>query len=216
MTWHDVRILIDLVFGVALSGLVLASVGRNMDTLVKYLTGSGPMSGKRYGKPNSTRLAEPYPFELMASLDDDDEVHGFTAVRQVDKLLGARFTSFSDEEAHKSVDLLVKLIAKTLDDKDGTPATWAPVQLPPPPELRQIDADDAWVPKFRGPDGELYEIEHVDKFAAFEAGSSRRRFLALVGDQERTVQAEDLTAIVRDLIAVSTGRPTVASAPSSA
>jgi hypothetical protein len=216
VTWHDVRILIDLAFGVALSGLVLAALGRNLDTLVKYLTGSEPMSGKRYGKPHSTRLAEPFEFELMAALDDEDEVHEFTAVRQVDKLLGAQFTSFSDEEAHKSVNLLVKLIAKTLNDKDGTPATWAPVQLPPKSPGHAGEFIDAEPPKFRGPDGELYEMEHADKFAAFEAGSSRRRFLALVGDQERTVQAEDLTAIVKDLIAVSTGRPTGASSPSSA
>lgn len=169
------------------------------------------MSGKRYGKPQSTRLPEPYPFELMASLDDEDEVHAFTAVRQVDQLLATRFSSFSEEEPHKIVDLLVRLIAKTLDDKDGTPATWSAVQL-----LRPSEQEEPWVPKFRGPDGALYEMDHVVKFAAFEAGSSRRRFLAIVGDQERTVQAEDLKAVVQDLIAVSTGRPTVASSPSSA
>ncbi len=170
-----------------------------------------PMSGKRYGTPQSSRLPEPWPFELMASLDDEDEVHEFTAVRQVDKLLGARFTGFTPEEAHKQVDLLIKLISKCLDDKDGTPATWAPVQLPQP-----HDAPEDFLPKFRGPDGELYEMEHAEKFASFAAGSSRRRFIALCGDQDRTVQAEDLAAVVRDLIAVSAGRPTVASAPSSA
>jgi hypothetical protein len=196
------------------------------------------MSGRRYGKPQSSRFAEPWPFELVVSLDDEDEIHAFTAVRQVDKLLGARFTGYTLEEAHKQVDLLVKLISKCLDDKDGTPATWAPVELPPPPiGARDVNPvvvqgapDDAALsaihlsqtvtvsprPKFRAPDGELYDMDHVEKFAAFPAGSSRRRFLALCGDQERTVQAEDLGDIVRDLIAVSAGRPTGASRSSSA
>lgn len=171
------------------------------------------MPGKRYGKPQADRLPEPWPFELMVSLDDESEWHAFIAVRQVDALLGARFTEYTLEEAHKQVDLLVKVIAKTLDDKDGTPATWAPVELPLPPAS---DQEQVWAPKFRGPDGELYEMEHVGKFAAFEAGSSRRRFLALCGDQDRTVQGEDLAQIARDLIQVSAGRPTVASVPSSA
>jgi hypothetical protein len=195
-----------------------------------------PMSGKRYGTPQSTRLPEPFEFELMASLDDVDEVHQFRAVRQVDRLLAAQFTGFVPEEAHKEVALLVKLISKTLDDKDGTPATWAPVELPPPPaNARDVNpvivqgAPDETalaavrleqtvtvspMPKFRGPDGALYEMEHAEKFAAFEAGSSRRRFLALCGDQERTVQGESLGMLVRDLIAVSAGRPTGASSPS--
>lgn len=196
-----------------------------------------PMSGKRYGKPQSNRFSEPYHFELVVSLDDEDEVHAFTAVRGVDKLLGARFTAYTAEEAHKQVDLLVRLVHKCLDDKDGTPATWTPIELPSPPiSAREINpmvvqgtVDDATLsavhleqtltvsrmPKFRGPDGELYEMDHVDKFAAFEAGSSRRRFIALCNDQDRTVQGEDLGDVVRDLIALSGGRPTVASAPSS-
>jgi hypothetical protein len=174
------------------------------------------MSGKRYGTPQSTRLPQPYEFELMASLDDEDEVHQFSAVRQVDRLLAARFTGFVPEEAHKEVDLLVKLISKVLDDKDGTPATWVPVQLPPQSPGHAGEFIDAGPPKFQGPDGELYEMEHAEKFAAFEAGSSRRRFLALCGDQERTVPGESLGQLVRDLIQVSAGRPTGASSPSSA
>jgi hypothetical protein len=208
----EAHALLDLATVLLIIGLLLWWAGDVLDNTTRRRS----MSGKRYGKPQSTRLAEPWPFELVASLDDEDEIHAFVAVRQVDKLLGARFTGYAPEEAHKQVDLLVKLISKCLDDKDGTPATWAPIQLPPPPELRQIEADDAYTPKFRGPDGELYEMEHAEKFAAFAAGSSRRRFITLCGDQDRTVQGDDLGQVVRDLIAVSTGRPTGASAPSSA
>lgn len=194
--------------------LVCALAALGVTVVCEWLinTRSTPMAGKRYGTPQSTRLPEPWPFELVASLDDEDEVHEFTAVRQVDRLLGAQFTGYAPEEAHKQVNLLIKLIAKTLDDKDGTPTTWAPLQLPLPPAT---PGEHVHVPKFRGPDGELYEMEHAEKFAAFEAGSSRRRFIALCGDQDRTVQAEDLGEVVRDLIAVSAGRPTVASRPSS-
>ena len=209
MTWHDARVLLDLATALVVTVLLSIWAGNGIQRLMDHL--GRPMSGKRYGKPQSTRLPEPWPFELMASRDDEDEVHAFTAVRQVDMLLGARFTGYTPEEAHKQVDLLVRVISKTLDDKDGTPATWSAVQLPIP-----HDAGEDFRPKFRGPDGELYEMEHVEKFAAFAAGSSRRRFIALCGDQERTVQAEDLGNIVRDLIAVSAGRPTGASAPSSA
>lgn len=167
------------------------------------------MAGKRYGRPQSTRLSEPYPFELVSSSDDEDEVHSLTAVYMVDRILGARFTSFKPDEAHMQVDLTVKLISKCLDDKDGTSATWSPVELP----VTDYTSEPR-VPKFRGPDGELYEMEHAGKFAAFEAGSSRRRFVAVITDPNRMVQPEDLGEIVRDLIEVSAGRPTVASSPS--
>lgn len=211
MTWHDARVLLDLAVALVVTVLLSIWAGNAIQWLIDHL-GRPSMSGKRYGKPQSTRLPESWPFELYVSLDDEDEVHAFTAVRQVDKLLGARFTGYTPEQAHKQVDLLVRLIHKTLDDKDGTPASWAAVELPRPHDI----PDEDFRPKFRGPDGELYEMEHVGKFAAFEAGSSRRRFIALCNDQDRTVQAEDLAEITRDLIAVSAGRPTGASVPSSA
>jgi hypothetical protein len=161
---------------------------------------------KRYGSVGDDRLPEPLHFELFTHLDDEVEVHAFRAVRRVDTRLATRFVKFGDDDVAQLIDMTVKLISKTLDDKDGTSATWSPVRLP----LR--DGEPA---RFRGPDGELYEMEHAEKFAAFEAGSSRRRFLALTGDQDRTIQIEALAELTKDLIAASAERPTDGSAPSS-
>jgi hypothetical protein len=161
------------------------------------------MAGKRYGTgaQNDLRLKVPYEFEVAGLRYDDEEVHEFTAVRKVDTLLAARF--IDGEDGAVIMRTVVQLIGKTLDNKDGVPIQWSPDQLPKPK-----DADDDWEPKFRAPDGNLYPMADAVKFTDFNAGSSRRRWAALVDDQEFTVAIETLAAIGRDLIGESAGRPT--------
>jgi hypothetical protein len=160
---------------------------------------------KRYGggSVQAQRLDTPYEFELEGLRYDDPEVHSFTAVRKADTLLAGKFMNLSDDQAGRLLRLCTLLVGKTLDNKDGVPVQWAPDPLPKPK-----DAGDDWEPKFRGPDGKLHPMHQAEKYTAFAAGSSRRRWAALVEDEEFTAEMETLAEIVKDLISRSTGTPT--------
>lgn len=85
-------------------------------------------------------------------------------------------TKGGDTEAFSG---LINLLANFMDDKDGTGARWAPVELPP----KKTDGADA--PKrFRGPDGKIHEWARADSFLEPAKGSSRRRWLYLMNDDD--------------------------------
>ena len=73
---------------------------------------------------------------------------------------------------------LVELIGKYMDDKDGTGATWQPVEMPPK------KGEDPPVKRFRGPDGKIHPWAKAEGFLALRAGSSRRRWLHLMNEDE--------------------------------
>lgn len=163
------------------------------------------MAGKRYGggAKAAQQLDSSFTFELEGLRFDEEEVHEFTATRKVDTMLAGRFMSLPESEHGRVLRIIILLIGKTLDNKDGTPVQWAPVAAP-----RPKNAGESYEPKFRGPDGKLHPMAEADKFTDFNAGSSRRRWDALVNDDDFTVDIETLGDLVRDLIEVSAGRPT--------
>ncbi len=163
------------------------------------------MAGKRYGggAKAAQRLDKPVPFELEVLRYDEEEVHEFTAVRKVDTLLAARFMNLDEDQAGVMLRLVTKLIGKTLDNSDGVPVQWSPTPLPKPK-----NAGARYEPKFRGPDGKLHPMDQAIKWTDYAAGSSRRRWEALVADEDVTAQLEALGGITKDLIAESTGLPT--------
>jgi hypothetical protein len=74
---------------------------------------------------------------------------------------------------------LITLIGNFMDDKDGTGSRWKPVELPP----KKTDGPDA--PKrFRGPDGKIHEWSRADTFLEVGNGSSRRRWLHLMNEDD--------------------------------
>jgi hypothetical protein len=163
------------------------------------------MTVKRYGGGSKTaqRLDQPVEFELELLRFDDPEVHTFHAVRKADTLLAARFMSVADDDPGAVLRLVTKLISKMLDNSDGVPVQWSPDVLPKPK-----NAGPKYEPKFRGPDGKLHPVADAGKFLEFAAGSSRRRWEALVIDEDATVELEALAEIARDLISATTDRPT--------
>lgn len=155
------------------------------------------------GAKQAQRLGEPFRFQLTGLRWDDEETHDFTAVRKADALLAARFMGFTDDQAGELLRLCGLLVGKTLDNSDGVPVQWTPEPLPKP-----RNAGVRYEPKFRGPDGELYPMSHAEKFTEFSAGSSRRRWQALLADNEFTCDMEVFVEIVKDLIEAGAGSPT--------
>lgn len=168
------------------------------------------MPGKRYG--SQRREVKPLPFEFAIYRDTPDadepvaEVHEFTALPRLDAGQLIRLLTGVDRAQENPGDMLYALsegIRKSLSDKDGTPQHWRPAPMP------KVDDEPL---RFRGPDGDLYEFTDqaaIDKFTAFEAGSSRRRWAHLLFDDEQVaVPLEDLVELAQDMIEAGSGRPT--------
>lgn len=167
------------------------------------------MPGKRYGV--NLRKVKPLPFEFAiyregADEDAEPEVHEFTAMPRLDAGQLIRLLTGVDKADENPGDMLGALsesIRKVLDDKDGTPQRWTVEQLP------EVEGQPR---SFRGPDGVIYPMtdrEAIDRFTAFEAGSSRRRWAHLLFEDEQVlVEMEDLVELAQDLIQAGSDRPT--------
>jgi len=153
--------------------------------------------------PTTPVRREPFSFWFMR--DDEPEEHQFRArvVTDIGSLLVALNASRRDNTG-KAVQGAALIIARMLDNKDGTPARWSPEPLDPPE-----DAAEDWEAKFRAPDGNTWPMGEAEKFTRFEAGSSRRRWLYLMEeDDEVVVDAKDLMALMEWLVRMAAGRPT--------
>jgi hypothetical protein len=149
------------------------------------------------------QLANPFVFRLAGLRYDEVETHEFAVTRKADTVLALRFMGIDDDQVGELAPLVVRLIAKSLDNTDGVPVQWSPIALDKPK-----NAGEDWEPKFRGPDGKLHPMSQAGKFEEFAAGSSRRRWELLLLDSQFTVELETLVEITKDLIERTTGTPT--------
>lgn len=155
------------------------------------------------GQPVKPSRTEQFEFTFLR--DDHPETHEFRARAVTD--IGALAFTLGSIESHpeRSMAGLFRMIAKMLDNTDGTPAKWRPAPLP------AVENEDGTTapPKFRGPDGALYLMDAAARFEEFDAGSSRRRWLYLLEqDDEVIVDATDLMALFEWLIGLAADRPT--------
>jgi hypothetical protein len=99
-----------------------------------------------------------------------------------------------------SIDALDRVIRRGLRDDDGTPIGWT-----------ASIADG----EFTDPNGDTAPAELLPAYEAFDAWSSKRRWLYLMDeDDDLTIEPEQILALVNDLIRVAGNRPTRRSAPS--
>ncbi len=163
---------------------------------------------KSFGPKNRTTKPAPREtFEFTVLRDEEPETHTFNAVCQTDAAALALMLSSVEKHPERSMIGLFRMIAKMLDNKDGTPSKWQPTPLPTPE-----DATEDHETKFRGPDGALYTMDQAARFSPFEAGSSRRRWLYLMEDDDEViVDADDLVKLFEWLVSVAARRPTVPS-----
>lgn len=91
---------------------------------------------------------------------------------------------------------MVSMIAKFMDDKDGTPTNWSPVEL----ARKKNEEPDAPL-RFRAPDGRIHPMDKAPDFLAIRAGSSRKRWLHLMNkDEDASVEMESLTKLLEFLM----------------
>lgn len=114
--------------------------------------------------------------------------------KKMDVNVANRLLSRADSD-ELAVGELIGLVARYMDNKDGVPLQWMPRQLAPKPD------EDPPVKRFRGPDGEIYDWEYAESFLDPEQGSSRRRWLHLMNDDdEASVEDTSLVGLLEFLV----------------
>lgn len=183
---------------------------------------------KSFGAPKSnTPPARREPFEFTFMRDEEPETHVFQARAVTDMAGLSNLLTSARRDPEQALPGILAMIAKLLDNKDGTPAKWE-AKMVTPPRLDRVDImtdddpermlpvaeyveqlDDAQVRKFRGPDGALHPFEEADRFLVFEAGSSRRRWLYLMNeDDELNVEAQPIIELFEWMAGLAANRPT--------
>jgi hypothetical protein len=152
----------------------------------------------RFG-PTEAPTFNRVPFEFSYLRDETLETQTFNLLAKPMDISAANIVLRQSNSADDSqvIPALLNLIAKYMDDKDGTGARWAPVELPAKP------GEDPPVRRFRGPDGKLHAWSKAETFLAPERGSSRRRWVALMDDDDASVDENSLVKLLQFLVEVA-------------
>lgn len=177
------------------------------------------MAGKRYGSMEPERV-ELVPFELVAMRENkltgepEPEVHEFTArpVSDAGDLVSMAVAQNSGDGA-KVAAVIARMIKKVVVNGDGTPSQWSAEEVNPlNPETATPAEFEAHVAEYYGPDGQRYRMDGEEraKFEDIANGSSRRRLLHLLYEDEATVKMTDVAEIMKDMMGKAADRPTTA------
>lgn len=157
----------------------------------------------RFG-PTETPTFDRVPFEFAYLRDETLETQRFRLiVKPMDMSAANMILRKADGgDDSKIIPSLLNLIAKYMDDKDGTGARWQPVELP------AKKGEEPPVKRFRGPDGKLHEWAKADTFLQPEKGSSRRRWIALMDDDDTSVDENSLVKLLEFVMEIAGKGPT--------
>lgn len=150
------------------------------------------------------------PFSLTVLRDEEPERHEFRARAVSDMASLAQTLSAGDAHPDRMVRGMMTMISKMLDNKDGVPSSWKP---------DPVEGPDGEPAKFRTPDGMLVELtaENTAPYLEFSAGSSKRRWLHLMNDDDDAeVSAEQIMELFGWLASLAGKDRTRASASSGA
>jgi hypothetical protein len=111
-------------------------------------------------------------------------------------------------------DELSKLLAKMMDDKDGTvKAKWRLTEMDPPKDLDEDELDEFLAnPQYRGPDGQIYPLADRETLSRWDdqaLWTTRRRWIELMEhDEDALVEMQDLMKLAEDIMGLTAERPT--------
>jgi hypothetical protein len=168
------------------------------------------VSKKRYGPKNGGQPAPVHEFEFVFLRDGVEEVHEFIARPRFGwkettgamSLIGLADGKTDHGELAGAFRYLDNIIRRSLANDDGTAEKW---------KANVVDGH------FTDPGGDHVPVDLLPLVEAFDAGSSRRRWVHLMTvDDDVTVEQGQLMELFTDLMAVAADRPTerlVASSP---
>ena len=157
---------------------------------------------KHFAPKRDVKPAPEVDFSIGFVRDGVEETHEFSARPRFSyaDIVGVVKHQGGDNSA-KLLPYLDRMIRRALRNDDGTPLKWRP------------EIEDG---EFTTPDGDQAPAADIAKYTAFEAGSSRRRWVALMEDDDDVeVELEQITALFEYLTAETADRPTSRSSRSS-
>jgi len=146
------------------------------------------------------RDEQPESYELNLLKKDID----LAAANRILSMLNGK-----NEDDGSALPMMIQFVSRYMDNKDGTPAEWKLTGLP-----NGMDEQGKAKPpeEFYGPDGARYPISEARRFEAVAAGSSRRRWLHLLRDDDTAeVQQQTMIDLINYIVELAGGRPTPAS-----
>ncbi len=167
------------------------------------------MTKKRYAPKSSGTSAPVHEFEVVFLRDGVEETHEFAARPKFGwketagaiGLMGLMDGKTGPGELGHAVRYLDGILRRSLVNDDGTPEKWA---------ATVVDGH------FTDPAGDHVPEELLALVEAFDAGSSRRRWVHLMThDDDVTIEQAQLMELFTDLMAVAADRPTGRLEPSS-
>jgi hypothetical protein len=154
--------------------------------------------GKVIARHTSTDEPVIDEFTIVGERDGQAEEHTFTVSPNVS--IGNILGLIKNAGEIASVPYIEKVIRRSCLDGDGVPARWKPV-------IREGH--------FTAPNGDHTPVADLDKFTAVEAGSSRRRWVHLIeNDDDIDIQAEQFAEAFEFLLSLVAERPTQRSSSS--
>jgi hypothetical protein len=163
------------------------------------------MAMREYVPKSRGVTLDPFEFSMIFLRDEVEEKHEFTArptmswqdTRAIMPIIAGQG---SDEaQIAQAVKVMDRLIRRVLANDDGTPEKWKPTV---------VDGH------FTDPQGDHTPVNLLPAYEAFDAGSSRRRWVHLMeNDDEITIDVEQVIDLMRDLMEAAAARPTTRSAP---
>jgi hypothetical protein len=162
---------------------------------------------KVYAPRNRGSAPPEFPFAMIFLRDGVEETHEFLATptmgwQDLRGLVPLMVSSSNDEAmAAHAIRVIDSLVRRVLRNDDGTPEKW---------RANIVDGH------FTAPNGDHTPVELLPAIEAFEAGSSRRRWMHLMEhDDEVTIELDQMVSLMEDLIAAVAERPTQRSVQSS-
>jgi len=161
-------------------------------------------TGKRFGVElnDDTPDTPDVPFTAVFVRDDKEEDHDFLAQPDISygDVVGFQKLQRVGADQGQIVVYLDRVIRRSLRNDDGVPVKWRP----------EIAAGE-----FTTPAGETAPVADLEKFTAFAAGSSRRRWMELVDSDDAVIGVQQVMGIFEYLTESIAARPTPRSSRSS-
>jgi hypothetical protein len=151
-------------------------------------------AAKHFAPKRDVKPAPIVEFSVAFVRDGVEEIHEFQARPRTTygDMLG--LVKHQDDEKGRALLYLDRMISRMLLDSDGTPAKFKP------------NLHDG---HFSDPDGNHTPEDDLPKFLAFEAGSSRRRWIHLMQfDDEVEVDFSQINDVFEHLTSEAAARPT--------
>jgi hypothetical protein len=148
---------------------------------------------KHFAPKRDVKPAPVVEFSVAFVRDDVEEIHEFAARPKAsyNDLIG--MVKYGADEDPRAITFLSRMIRRSLLDSDGTPAKWKP----------SVHDDH-----FTDPDGNHTHVDDLPTFLAFEAGSSRRRWVHLMEyDDEVEVEEDQISGVLKYLTEAAAERP---------